>query len=75
MFGRVYEASTVRSRNFRLWVVGQAVTPTTSSTVAPQVLAESRKVFTVFADPGERESDGSIDPTKFRVKVLHENDF
>ena len=75
VFGRVYEASTVRSRNFRVWVVGQAVTPTTSSTVAPQVLAESRKVFTVFADPGERESDGSIDPTKFRVKVLHENDF
>lgn len=75
IFARVYEASTVRSRNYRIWVVGQAVTPTTSTTAAPQVLSEVRKVFTVFADPGARAGDGAIDPTKTRLTVLHENDF
>lgn len=75
IFARVYESSTVRSRNLRIWVVGQAITPTTSTTVKPQVLAEVRRVFTVFADPGERTSDGSIDPRKFKLKILHENNF
>jgi type II secretory pathway pseudopilin PulG len=74
-FARTYEASTVRSRNFRIWVVGQTITPTASTNAAPEVLAEVRKVFTVFADPGERNPDGSIDPAKFRLKPLHENDF
>jgi len=75
IFARVYESSTVRSRNFRIWVIGQTITPTSSTTVKPQVLAEVRRVFTVFADPGERASDGSIDPKKFKLKILHENHF
>lgn len=75
VFGRVYEAATVRSRNFRIWVVGQAVSPTAATNTTPEVLAEVRKVFTVFADPGERKSDGTIDPAASRVKILHENDF
>jgi hypothetical protein len=74
-FARVYEASTVRSRNFRVWVVGQAVAPTAVTNTAPEVLAEVRKAYTVFADPGERTSDGSIDPAKFKIKILNENDF
>ncbi|MEX1049168.1 MAG: hypothetical protein WED15_06550 [Akkermansiaceae bacterium] len=74
-FARTHEASTVRSRNFRIWVVGQSITPTTSTTATPEVLAEVRKAFTVFADPGERRSDGSIDPLKFRLNIIHENDF
>lgn len=72
LFSRVYDASTVRSRNFRIWVIGQALSGTDAS---PEILAESRRSFTVFADPGVRKSDGSIDPTKFRTKVNHENDF
>jgi hypothetical protein len=75
VFARVYESSTVRSRNFRVWVVGQAITPTTSTTAKPEVLAEVRRAFTVFADPGERASDGSIDPQKAKLKILHENHF
>jgi Tfp pilus assembly protein PilX len=75
VFGRVFEASTVRSRNFRIWVVAQAVSPTTSSNASPEVLAEVRKAFTVFADPGERRSDGAIDFSKFKVSILHENEF
>jgi hypothetical protein len=74
-FGRVYEASTVRSRNFRVWVIGQALSPTTANNATPEILAEVRKAFTVFADPGVRQSDGSIDPTKFKVSILNENDF
>ena len=75
VFARVYEASTVRSRNFRVWVVGQALAPTASSTVAPQVLAEVRKVFSLFADPGQRDNEGTIDPDKSQTAVIHENNF
>jgi type II secretory pathway pseudopilin PulG len=75
VFGRVYEASTVRSRNFRVWVVGQSLSPTTAGNPSPEVLSEVRKVYTVFASPGERKNTGEIDPTKFRVKVINENDF
>ena len=75
LFGRVYESSTVRSRNLRIWVVGQALSPTLPTNPAPEVLAESRRAFTVFADPGKRNADGGIDPAKFRIKIIHENDF
>jgi Tfp pilus assembly protein PilV len=75
VFGRVYEASTVRSRNFRVWVIGQAISPTSPTNTTPGVLGEVRKVFTVFANPGERKNDGTIDPTKSRITILHENDF
>lgn len=75
VFARVYEASTVRSRNFRIWIVGQAIAPTTSSTVEPEVLSEVRKAYTVFLDPGQRTADGKINPVNSRLKILHENDF
>ena len=75
VFARVYEASTVRSRNFRVWVVGQALAPTANTTAAPQVLAEVRKVFTLFADPGQRDSEGAINPNKCQAAVTHENNF
>jgi len=74
-FARVFESTTVRSRNFRVWVIGQSVAPVTSAGATPQVLAEVRKAFTVFADPGERGSEGEPDPRKFRLRILHENDF
>ena len=79
LFARVYEASTVRSRNFRVWVIGQAIAPAAAAAsgvpVAPTVLAEVRKVFTVFADPGERTSEGAIDPAKSHASVIYENTF
>jgi hypothetical protein len=74
-FSRTYEASTVRSRNFRVWVIGQAISPTATMNDSTEVLSEVRRSFTVFADPGDRNADGSIDPTKSRLKVIHENDF
>ena len=75
VFARVYEASTVRSRNFRVWIVGQALAPAANPGAAPQVLAEIRKVFTLFADPGVRNSAGAIDPNKTQAAVIHENSF
>ena len=75
VFARVYDASTFRSRNFRVWVVGQAISPTTSTTATPIVLAEVRKVFSVFADPGERNPDGTISPANSKLRIIHENDF
>ena len=75
VFARMYEAGTVRSRNFRIWVVGQSLTPTNENNTDPEVLAEVRKAYTVFADPGERDADGAIDSTKTNLTILHENNF
>ncbi len=75
VFARTFDASTVRSRNFRIWVVGQSLAPSASVSASPKVLAEIRKNFTVFADPGERKTDNTPDPAKFRLKILHESDF
>lgn len=75
VFARVYESSTVRSRNFRVWVIGQAVAPTAVTNTSPEVLSEVRRAFTVFADPGVRKTNGEIDPIQFRTKVIDEIDF
>lgn len=76
VFARVYDASTTRSRNFRIWVIGQAIAPQDKDDdEEPEVLAESKKSFTVFADPGERTEDGDIDASSYRPRVTHENDF
>ncbi len=75
VFARVYESGTVRSRNFRVWVVGQAIASATSATSNPEVLAEVRKVFTIFADPGQRAADGSIVTSKLKTTITATNDF
>jgi hypothetical protein len=76
LFARAYDAATVRSRNFRIWTVGQSIEPISAgSTEPPRVLAEVRKVFTAFADPGERDSAGAINPSTTRLRILYENDF
>ena len=75
VFGRVYEASTVRSRNFRVWVIGQAVAPTTVTNANPEILSEARRAFTIFADPGKRATDGKLETNNFRTKIINENDF
>ena len=74
-FARVFESTTVRSRNFRVWVIAQAIAPTTSVNTSPEVLSEVRKVTTIFADPSARKSDGALDVAKFKTKILNENDF
>jgi hypothetical protein len=73
VFARVHDSATLRSRNFRIWIIGQALAPAAGER-PPEVLAESRKVFTVFAEPARRD-DGSIDPARYRPRVIHENAF
>jgi hypothetical protein len=75
LFARVYEGATVRSRNFRLWIVAQTIVPTHSPGSAAVVLAEVRKVYTIFADPGQRASDGSIIPGNSKTKITSAHDF
>ena len=75
IFARVYEGSTVRSRNFRLWIVAQSLAPSNTSAAAPEVLAEVRRVHTIFADPGERAADGSIIDGKCQTKITSSYDF
>ena len=75
VFARVYEAATVRSRNFRVWIVAQTLSPAGVPGATPVVLAEVRKVHTLFADPGERAADGSIIPGNFTTTIISSNDF
>jgi hypothetical protein len=75
LFARLYESTTIRSRNFRIWVIGQAVEPTTGTNADMKVLAEVRRNFTVFAEPGERLADGTVNSAKFKTKVISINDF
>ncbi len=75
LFARVYNNATVRSRNYRVWVVGQALAPVAAAAGEPEVLAESRRVLTIHADPGERGADGSIIRGNSRIRILHESDF
>ncbi len=75
LFARVYEASTVRSRNFRIWVVAQSVVPSTSTNQELEILSEVNKAYTVFVDPGVRGVNGEINPQNVKLQILHENDF
>jgi hypothetical protein len=68
-FARVYNSSTVRSRNYRVHTIGQAIQQTGSTF---KVLSTRRKVFRVFANPGVRDDDGSIDEEKMEINVLYE---
>jgi hypothetical protein len=72
IFTRVHDAATLRSRNFRVWIIGQAVTEDAGSL---KILAESRKAFCLFADPGVRNPDGTIDPLKSKLRITHQTDF
>jgi Tfp pilus assembly protein PilV len=76
LFARVNESVTMRSRNFRIWVIGQALEPySEGSQKEIHVISESKKSFTVFADPGERNSSGEIQTSNYHPKVTYENDF
>ncbi|RYD17172.1 MAG: hypothetical protein EOP88_27985 [Verrucomicrobiaceae bacterium] len=72
LFARIHDASTFRSRNFRVWVIGQSLTGSESN---PEIIAEARKVYTVFADPGERDGQGQINIQNNKSRVTYENGF
>lgn len=65
LFSRVYRSSTVRSRNLRVWIIGQALDGPEDNL---EVVSESRRAFTVFADPGERKDNGELINSTMRVR-------
>ena len=69
VFARLYNSATVRSRNFRVHVVGEAIREMPSGI---KVLAKRRKVYQVFSNPGDRGPDGAIDKDKLKVELIHE---
>ncbi|MFT4176884.1 MAG: hypothetical protein QM627_09530 [Luteolibacter sp.] len=75
VFARMYEAGTVRSRNFRVWIVAQALSAHPSADDEPEVLAEVRKVHTLFVDPGERDEEGGIVPKECKTRVIFSHGF
>jgi len=73
LFARVHDAACVRSRNFRVWVVGQSLASGRGG--HQRVLATSRRVFTVFVDPGERNPAGELIPENQSIRILHVRNF
>ena len=69
VFARIYNSATVRSRNFRVHVLGQALRDSASGI---KVLASRRKVYQVFSNPGERDADGEIDEDNMKVELIYE---
>jgi hypothetical protein len=55
-FQRIYSQSTVRSRNFMVYVIGQAMSTNTNSGTRP--LATSRQVYQVYLAPQRAASNG-----------------
>ena len=71
VFARVYNSSTIRSRNFRVHVVGQSLEQTPSGNI--RVKATRKKSYRVFADPGTRNArTGAIDSANLKVLSLYE---
>ena len=69
-FARLYNTTTVRSRNFRVHTIGQALRELPSGEI--KILSTRRKVFRIFCDPGERLRGGEFKNPRSDVKVLNE---
>lgn len=67
LFARIYNSGTVRSRNFRIYTIGQSLDK------RGKVLSTVRKMLKVFVDPGERSADGTIIPDQVQVRVINES--
>ncbi len=72
LFARVHDQSGVRSRNFRVWLVGQCLQGSDESLT---VTAQSKRVMSVFVDPGKRDANGQLIMQNQRVRVIHECEF
>ena len=60
-FAKIYNFTTVRSRNFRVFVTGQYVDPShPDSSGNPRVLATATKVYEVFLNPTRDPKTGAI---------------
>ena len=66
VFARLFNSTTVRSRNFRIVVTGQALRRTRSGDL--RILATRSRLYHVFVRP-ERDADGNI--TKQKIEVTY----
>ena len=70
-FARIYNSTTVRSRNYRIHVIGQALEQTPSGNL--NVKSTRKKSYRVFVDPGEQDSEfGFFEPEKVTVETIYE---
>jgi hypothetical protein len=72
VFARLYNSSTVRSRNFRIFVTGQAIRARRSDPNQFDVLATRSKVYHVHIHPVRDPVTGMI--TRQRAEVTYEQD-
>jgi hypothetical protein len=71
-FARIFDLTSARSRNFRVFVTGQYVDPRFPDAAGnPKLLATAKKVYHVFLHP-VRAADGSI--TSQQIDVTYERD-
>ena len=72
-FSRLYDLTSVRSRNFRIFVTGQYVDPRYPNAAGnPKILATSKKVFQVFLNPHRNTTTGAVGNQT--VDVTYEHD-
>lgn len=71
-FARVYNSGTVRSRNFRVHVTGQAIRNTRSNLAKIEVLSTRSRVFHVSLTPVRDPITGVIQDQ--RIQITHEQD-
>lgn len=72
VFARLYNSSTVRSRNFRIFVTGQAIRARRSDSNQIDVLATRSKVYHVHIHPVRDPVTGTI--IRQRAEVTYEQD-
>ncbi len=72
LFSRVFNSSTVRSRNFRVTVTGQSIRRTRSNPNKLEVLSTRSRCFHVFVQPIRDPNTGFI--TEQRIVTTHEQD-
>jgi hypothetical protein len=75
VFARMYEAGTVRSRNFRIWVVGQSVHPPPKTTPIPKSSRKSARPTLYLPIRANAMPTDPLIPTKTNLTILHENNF
>ncbi|MCB1209983.1 MAG: hypothetical protein KDK97_11680 [Verrucomicrobiales bacterium] len=71
-FARLYNSSTVRSRNFRVFVTGQAIGAKRSDPTQVEVLSTRSRVFQVLVRPLRDPETGAINDQ--RVDITYEQD-
>ena len=69
-FAKLYNFTTVRSRNFRVFVTGQYIDPNSSDPSTgkpPRVIATANKVYELFLNPSRDATSGAINSQSCQI--------